>query len=59
MPKIQKERKLAEFTDRMVDVPVVLIWQCQPSAQVLDRIPKTGAKDAKMQKDLNVSPKAS
>ena len=33
--------------------------QCQPSAQVLDRIPTTGAKDAKMQKDPNVSPQAS
>ena len=47
------------FTDRIVDVPVVLKRQCQPSAQVRDRIPTTGAKETKMQKDPNVSPQAS
>ena len=48
-----------KFTDRIVDVPVVLSRQCQPSAQVLDQAPTTGANDAKMQKDPNVSPRAS
>ena len=47
-----------EFTDRIVDVPVVLKRQCQPNAQVLDRIPTTVAKDATMQKDPNVSPQS-
>ena len=33
--------------------------QCQPSAQVLDQVPTTGAKDAKMHQDPNVSPQTS
>ena len=45
VPKIQKVRKTSKFTDIIVDVPVVLMRQCQPSGQVLDRIPTTGAKD--------------
>ena len=60
--KCQRSRRNVnsrKFTDRIVDVPVVLKRQCQPSAQVLDQIPTTGAKDAKMQKDPNVSPQAS
>ena len=48
-----------KFTDRIVDVPVVLKRQCQSNAQVLDRIPTTGAKEATMQNDPNVSPQAS
>ena len=47
-----------KFTDRIVDVPVVLKRQCQPSAQVLERFPTTGVKDTKMQKDPFVSPQA-
>ena len=47
------------FTDRIVEVPVVPERQCQPSAQLLDQVPTTGAKDAKMRKDPNVSPQAS
>ena len=39
-----------KFTDIIVDVPVVLKRQCQPSAQVLDQVQTTGVKDAKMQK---------
>ena len=39
-------------------VPVVLKRHHQPNAQVLDRIPTTGAKDAAMQKDPNVSPQS-
>ena len=45
-----------KFTDRIVDVPVVLKRQCQP-AQVLDRaedVPMIDAKDAKMQKTVKV-----
>ena len=60
--KCQRSRRNGnslKFTDRIVDVPVVLKRQCLPSAQVLDQVPTTGAKDAKMQKDPNVSPQAS
>ena len=45
-----------KFTDRIVDVPVVLKRQFQP-AQVLDRaedVPTTDAKDAKVQKTVRV-----
>ena len=59
MPKIQRFGNSWKLTDRIVDVPVVLKRQCQPSAQVLDQVPTTGAKDAKMQKDPNVGPQAS
>ena len=48
--KCQRSRRNGhsrKFTDRIVDVPVVLKRQCQPSAQVLDQVPVTGAKDAK------------
>ena len=48
-----------KFTDRIVDVPIVLKRQCQPSAQVFERVPTTGAKDAKMQEDPKVSPQPS
>ena len=48
-----------KFTDSFVDDPIVLKRQWQPSAQVLDRIPTTGAKDATMQKDPNFSPQLS
>ena len=57
--KCQRSRRNGnsrKFTDRIVDVPVVLKRQCQ---QVLDRTPTTGAKDATMQKDPNVSPQSS
>ena len=47
-----------KFTDRIVDVLVMLKRHCQPSAQVLDQVPTTGAKDATMQKEPNVSPRA-
>ena len=60
--KCQRSRRNGnslKFTDKNVDVPVVLErQQCQPSTQVLDRIPTTGAKDATMQKDPNVSPQS-
>ena len=36
-----------KFSDRSVDVPVVLKRHCQPSAHVFDRIPTTGAKETK------------
>ena len=49
----------SKFTDRIVYVPVMLKRQCQPSAQVLDQVPLTGAKDARMPKDQNVSPQSS
>ena len=45
-----------KFTDRIVDVPLVLKRQCQ-TAQVLDRaedVPTTGAKDANVQKTVQV-----
>ena len=51
--KCQRSRRNGnswKFTDRIVDVRVMLKRQCQPSAQVLDRVPTTGAKDAKKQK---------
>ena len=54
--KCQRSRRNGnsrKLTGRIVDVPVVLKRQCHPSAQVLDQVPKTGAKDAKMQKDHN------
>ena len=47
-----------KFPDRIVDVPVVLKRQCHPRAQVLGRVPTTGAKDAKMQRDPKVSPQS-
>ena len=52
--KCQRSRRKGsswKFTDRLVDVPVVLKRQCQPSAQVLDEVPTTGAKDTKMEQD--------
>ena len=60
--KCQKSRRNGnsrKFTDRIVDVPVVLKRLCQPSAQVLDQIPTTCAKDAKMHKYVNFSPQGS
>ena len=48
--KCQRSRRNGnsrKFTDRIVDVPVVQKRQCQPSAQVLDHVPTTGAQDAK------------
>ena len=48
-----------KFTDRIVDVPVMLKEQRQPSAQVLDQVPTTDAKDVKMQEDPNDRPQAS
>ena len=59
MPKTQKVRKFEEVHRQTVDVPVMLKRQCQPSAQVFDQVPTTGAHDAKMQKDANVSPQES
>ena len=60
--KCQRSRRNGysrKFTDRIVDVPVVLKRQCQPSAQVFDQVPTTGANDTKMQQHPNVSPQAS
>ena len=51
--KCQRSRKNGnsrKFTDRIVDVPIARKRQCQPNAQVIDQIPTTNAKDAKMQK---------
>ena len=48
-----------KFTDRIAHVPLMLKKQCQPSAQVLDQVPTTGAKDAKLPEDQNVSPQSS
>ena len=48
-----------KFTERIVYVPVMLKRHCQPNAQVLDQVPTTGAKDAKIPKDQNVSPQSS
>ena len=57
--KCQRSRRYGNSsTHRIVEVPVVLKRQCQPSAQVFGRVPTTGAKDAKMQKDPNVGPQA-
>ena len=56
--KCQKSRRNGnsrKSTDRFVGVPVVLERQCQPSAQVLERVPTTSAKDTKMPKDQNVA----
>ena len=58
----QKSRKYGnsmKFTDRIAHVPLMLKRQCQPSAQVLDQVPTTGAKDANMPEDQNVSPQSS
>ena len=60
--KCQRSRRYGnsrKFPNRIVDVPVVLKRQCHPIAQVLERVPTTCAKDAKVQKDPNVSPQAS
>ena len=59
--KCQRSRRNGnswKFTDKTVDVPVMLERQCQPSAQVFDQVSTTGAKDAKMHKDPHVSPQA-
>ena len=50
-PRSRRNGNSRKFTDRIVDVPVVLKRQCQPSAQVFDQVPMTGFKDAKMHKD--------
>ena len=60
--KCQRSRRNGnprKFKEIIIDIPVVLKRQRQPSAQVLDQVPTTGAKDAKMQKDPNVSSQAS
>ena len=60
--KCQRSRRCGnsrKFTDKNLDVPIVLKRQCQPSAQVPDRIPTTDVEDARMQKGQNVSPQAS
>ena len=60
--KCQRSRRYGnsrKFTDRMVDVPIVLKIRCQPSSQIIKRVPTTGAKDTKMQKDPNVNPQSS
>ena len=57
--KCQRSRRCGnsrKFTDKNLDVPIVLNKQCQPSAQVPDRIRTIDVEDARMQ---NVSPQAS
>ena len=54
--RYKRHRNSWKFTDRIVDVPIVLKRQCQP-AQDLDRVgdvPTTGATDAKVQKTVQV-----
>ena len=60
--KCQRSRRNGhsrKFTDRVVEHPFVRKRQRQPSAQVFDQVPTTGAKDAKMLKDPNVSSQTS
>ena len=58
--KCQRSRRYGnsrKFTDRSVVVPVMQERQCQPSAPSPGRaeeVPTTGAKDAKMQKTVQV-----
>ena len=57
IPRESANQNVVNVGERNDDV--VLKRQCQQSAQVLDRIPTTGDKDTKMQKDPNVVPQAS
>ena len=57
IPMIQKMHKTVEIL-QVSHIDKVVENQCQPSAQVFDRIPATDAKDATMQKDPNVSPQS-
>ena len=59
--KCQRSRRngnARKFTDRSMDFPVVLKRQCQPSAQVLDQVPTTCAKDAKRVRRSKIHEKA-
>ena len=58
--KCQRSRRYGnsrKFTDRMVDVPIVLKRQCQPSAQILKRVPTTGPNDVNPQSSQTPSAK--